>query len=124
MEFIHSTKAPAAIGPYSQAVRAGELIFISGQLPVVPVVNELINDPEKATATILKNAEAILNEVGLTLNHIVKVNIYLKKMKDFDIVNKAYAEIFGDHKPARACIEVSQLPKSAIMEMDFVAAID
>ena len=121
---VTSEKAPAAIGPYSQAIKAGDFVFVSGQIPIEPDSGTLITDDiQKATRQVLTNIRQILISAGSTLESIVKATIFLTDMNDFQRVNEAYAEFFPHEPPARACIEVSRLPKDAIIEIEAVALI-
>ncbi|MBU5455469.1 2-iminobutanoate/2-iminopropanoate deaminase [Keratinibaculum paraultunense] len=121
---INTNKAPGAVGPYSQGIKAGNLIFTSGQLPIVPETGELLKDDIKEeTRQCLKNVEAILKEVGATLKNVVKVNIYIVDMDMFSSINEAYEEYFNEHKPARSCIEVSRLPKDGNIEIEVIAVL-
>ncbi len=123
MEFINSEAAPKAIGPYSQAISLGDFIFCSGQTPLDPATMELVGD-DIATQTrqALKNLELVLQATGLSLNHVVKTTVFLKRMTDFAEMNAVYAETFGDHRPARSTIEVSQNPLDALVEIECIAA--
>lgn len=122
MKVIQTQKAPAAVGPYSQAIEVNGLIFTSGQLPTIPESGELINDDiKKATARSLENIKEILQEAGSSLDKVVKVNIFLKDMNDFSSVNEVYSKYFTTNKPARSCVEVSKLPKDGIIEIEAVA---
>lgn len=124
VECVNTDKAPQAVGPYSQAVWAGNLLFISGQIPIDPQTNELNlfnRDAGEQTKLILKNMKAILESQGLTIKDIAKVTIFLDSMTNFDKVNQVYASFFNSHKPARACVEVARLPKHASVEIDAVA---
>lgn len=122
MKVIQTQKAPAAVGPYSQAIEVNGLIFTSGQLPIIPEIGELINDDiKKATARSLENIKEILQEAGSSLDKVVKVNIFLKDMNDFSSVNEVYSKYFTTNKPARSCVEVSKLPKDGIIEIEAVA---
>lgn len=122
MKVIQTQKAPAAVGPYSQAIEVNGLIFTSGQLPIIPENGELINDDiKKATARSLENIKEILQEAGSSLDKVVKVNIFLKDMNDFSSVNEVYSKYFTTNKPARSCVEVSKLPKDGIIEIEAVA---
>lgn len=122
MKVIQTQKAPAAVGPYSQAIEVNGLIFTSGQLPIIPESGELINDDiKKATARSLENIKEILQEAGSSLDKVVKVNIFLKDMNDFSSVNEVYSKYFTKNKPARSCVEVSKLPKDGIIEIEAVA---
>lgn len=122
MKVIQTQKAPAAVGPYSQAIEVNGLIFTSGQLPIIPESGELINDDiKKATARSLENIKEILQEAGSSLDKVVKVNIFLKDMNDFSSVNEVYSKYFTTNKPARSCVEVSKLPKDGKIEIEAVA---
>ena len=119
---LHTDKAPAAVGPYSQATEVNGFIFTSGQLPLVPETGELISDDiKKATARSLDNIKAILEEAGSSLDKVLKVNIFLDDVNDFAAVNEVYAEYFTEHKPARSCVEVANLPKKALIEIEAIA---
>ena len=122
MKKISTVNAPAAVGPYSQAIKVGDLIFTSGQLALDPATGELVNDEiEKATRRSLDNVKAILDDAGSSLEKVVKATIFLSDMGNFGKVNEVYAEYFSDHKPARSCIEVAKLPKDALIEIEVVA---
>ncbi len=124
IKFISTDKAPAAIGPYSQGTKAGNMVFTSGQLPIVPDTGELIKDDiKKATRQSLENVLAIVEAAGGKLTDIVKVNIYIKDMEDFPKVNEVYEAFFQDHKPARSCVEVARLPKDGDIEIEAIATI-
>ena len=121
-EIIKTQKAPLAIGPYSQAIRAENLLFLSGQISINPETNEFIDgDIEIQTEQVLKNIKAILEAGGSLLEDVVKVTIYLQDIKDFASVNKIYSKYFEKSLPARACVEVSNLPKNAKLEIDAIA---
>lgn len=123
-DFLSTKQAPQAVGPYSQGVKAsaGELIFVSGQLPVDLESGELsTGNIAKETNMCLKAVEAIVKAGGARKEDIVKVNIFVRDIGDFAVINEAYAEFFGDHKPARALVEVSKLPKNANIEIEAVA---
>ena len=119
---IQSKNAPAAIGPYSQAIMAGGLIYTSGQLGLDPETGALPESIEEQTKQSLKNIQAILEEAGLQKTDVIKTVVFLKNMSDFAVVNGIYAEFFGDHKPARSCVEAAQLPKGGLIEIEVVAA--
>jgi len=110
-----------ASGPYSQAVEANGLIFLSGQLPINPETLEIITDIKPAAFQVLTNLQTILEENGLSLKNIVKTTIFLKNMADFSVVNSIYADFFPDAPPARSTVEVSNLPKGAPLEIDAIA---
>ena len=123
-EIIHTDKAPKAIGPYSQAVKAGNMLFVSGQVPFVPETMEIVEGDVKAqTAQSLKNVQAILEQAGLDFSHVVKSTVFIKDMNDFAQINEVYAEFFGENKPARACVEVARLPKDVKVEIEVIAVI-
>lgn len=123
-KFLSTKNAPAAIGPYSQGIKTGNLIFTSGQLPMNPVSGELITgDIKAATKASLENIKAVLKAGGATIEDIVKVLIFVKDMDDFGTINEVYADFFGAHKPARAVVEVVRLPKDADIEIEAIASI-
>ncbi|OGR67296.1 MAG: reactive intermediate/imine deaminase [Elusimicrobia bacterium GWC2_61_19] len=122
-EIISTRNAPAAIGPYSQAVEAGGLIFISGQLPVDPATGNLAPAEIKAqTEAVIKNLEAILKSEGLSLENILKTTVYMADLSQFAQMNETYAKFFAANPPARATIEVKALPKAALVEIEAVAS--
>ncbi|MFD1020883.1 RidA family protein [Thalassobacillus hwangdonensis] len=117
-----TTKAPAAIGPYSQATEAGNLVFISGQIPLDPETQQFISEDVKEQAKqVMHNLGAILEEAGLTYRNIVKANIYLDSMDDFAVVNEVYASYLSEPYPARAAVAVATLPKGAKVEIEAIA---
>ena len=119
---IQTSQAPAAIGPYSQAIQVGNLVFTSGQLPVNPTTGELIVDDIQAeTRQCLNNVEAILAAAGTSLKNAVKLTVFIKDMSQFSKINEAYAEYFPEDKPARSCVEVARLPKDANIEIEAIA---
>jgi len=121
-KIIQSKNAPAAIGPYSQAIMAGDLLYTSGQLGLDPDTGDLASGIEEQTRQSLKNIQAILEEAGLQKTDVIKTVVFLKNMSDFAVVNGIYADFFGDHKPARSCVEVAQLPKGGLVEIEVVAS--
>ena len=119
---IHTEKAPAAIGPYSQAVKAGGFIFVSGQIPVDPATGEVVaGGVEAQTKQVLENLTAILNSQGLGLDAVVKTSVFIKDMNDFQKINAVYGEYFKSEYPARACVEVARLPKDVLVEIEAIA---
>jgi 2-iminobutanoate/2-iminopropanoate deaminase len=121
---IFTSKAPAAIGPYSQAVQWGDVVFISGQIPLNPENGQLNNATfEDETNQVLDNLEAICQEAGGTLDHILKLTIYLTDLSKFDVVNSIMASRFSEPFPARATVEISKLPKEVSIEMDAILSI-
>jgi len=123
MEFIKTDNAPAAIGPYSQAVKSGGFVYVSGQLPIDPATGTMPEDVAEQTAQSMKNVAAILKTEGCELSAIVKTTIFIKNMGDFPTINEVYAKHLGDHLPARACVEVARLPKDALVEIEAVAEV-
>lgn len=124
-EIIKTTKAPAAIGPYSQGIRSGNLVFTSGQLPIDMSTGNLVQDDiKKATAASLENVKAILEAAGTDLRKVIKVVIFLKDMEDFVPMNEVYAEYFKEAQPARSCVQTARLPKDALIEIEAIAAVD
>ena len=119
---ISTTKAPAAIGPYSQAIQTGNMLFSSGQLGLDPETGTLPEGIQAQAAQALANVDEILKEAGFERSNVVKTVVFLKNMSDFGVVNELYADFFGDHKPARSCVEVSCLPKNGLVEIEVVAA--
>lgn len=121
---IASSKAPAAVGPYSQGIQVGELLFISGQLPLDPSSGMMVSDDVAAqTRQVLENIKAIVEEAGSTLADVVKVTIYLIDLEHFGLVNEIYAQYFTADPPARVCVEVSRLPRDAAVEMDAICIV-
>jgi len=124
MKTLQTEDAPKAIGPYSQAVVAGDLVFCSGQIGLDPKTGEFVQGGVKEqTAQVFTNLEAVLQAAGARLDAVVMVNVYLKSMNDFKDMNDVYAAVFGDHKPARATVGVSELPKNALVEISCVASL-
>ena len=118
---IHTDRAPAAVGPYSQAIRVGGTLYTSGQLGLVPETGMLPEGIEKETEQTLQNLEAVLAAAGYEKTDVVKTTVFIQDMKDFPTVNGIYAAFFGDHKPARSCVEVARLPKDGLVEIEAVA---
>ncbi len=122
MEIISTSDAPQAIGPYSQAVTSGNMVFCSGQVPLDPATMKLIEgDIAAQTRQVFKNLEAVLAAAGATLNDVVKTTVFLQDMGDFPAMNAVYGVCFGDHKPARATVEVAKLPLGARVEIEVTA---
>ncbi len=120
---IFTNEAPAAIGPYSQAIRSGRLLFCSGQIPLDPKSGELVSgDIATQTRKVLDNIGAILRTEGLTLDHIVKTTIFLTDLADFQAVNEIYGSYFKQSHPARSTVQVSALPRGANVEIEVIAA--
>ncbi len=118
---ITSDKAPAAIGPYSQAIQMGKLLFTSGQLGLDPKTGAFPEGIEAQTEQSLRNVDAILASAGYEKTDVIKTTVFLRDMNDFAQVNRIYGAYFGDHKPARSCVEVSRLPKDGLVEIEVIA---
>lgn len=122
MKPISSPDAPAAIGPYSQAIHAGNFVFCSGQIPIDPRVGKITSDDfEAQTRQVLANVAAVLAAAGLTTKDVVKATVFLKDMADFPKLNPLYEAAFGSHKPARSTVQVAKLPLDARVEIEVVA---
>lgn len=123
-EIISTENAPGAIGPYSQAVKAGNMIFVSGQIPINPKTGEFVSgDIHEQTSQVLRNLSAILDAAGSSLNHVVKTTVFLADMNDFSAMNAVYSEFFIDNKPARATVEAARLPRDARVEIECIAVV-
>jgi 2-iminobutanoate/2-iminopropanoate deaminase len=123
-EVISTANAPAAIGPYSQAVRAGNLIFVSGQIPIDAGTGQLVRgDIGTQTQQVLENLAAILEAAGSSLAKVVKTTVYLRDLGEFGQMNEMYAKFFGENPPARATVQVARLPRDAAVEIDVVAEV-
>jgi 2-iminobutanoate/2-iminopropanoate deaminase len=121
MKFISTDKAPAAIGHYSQAVESNGMLFISGQIPINPATGELVESEIKLqTEQVMKNLLAIIDAAGLKVENMVKATIFIKDMGKFAEINEIYAKYLKDHKPARAVVEVSRLPKDVLIELEAI----
>lgn len=124
LRFLSTDKAPAAVGPYSQGVKAENIIYTSGQLAIDPVTGELLKgDIQKETRLCLENVKAVLEAAHATIEDLVKVTVFVTDMNDFSKINEVYAEFFGDHKPARSLVQVAALPKGADIEIEGIAII-
>lgn len=123
-EAIHTDKAPAAIGPYSQAIVANGFVFTAGQIPLDPATGQVVPGNVVAqTERVLENLHAILTAAGATWADVVKTTVFLHDMNDFPLVNEAYARAFGDARPARSTVQVSALPRGVLVEIDAVAVV-
>lgn len=121
-EVVSTSKAPAAIGPYSQAIISDGLIFTSGQIPLNPETGCLVEGGIREQAQqAFQNLKEVLAQAGSSLNDVVKVNVYLTHLEDFDVLNQVYGEQFSQPYPARSCVEVSALPKGALVEIEMIA---
>ena len=124
MKAISTQKAPAAIGPYSQAIKVGDLVYTSGQIPIDPATGSfVVGGIKEQTRQSLTNVQAILEEVGLTMSNVVKTTVFMADMADFANMNAVYAEFFSEPYPARSAVAVKTLPKGALVEIEVVAEI-
>ena len=124
MQRIHTDHAPAAIGPYSQAIVASGVVYCSGQIAMDPRTGELDpGDVGTQTHRVIDNLEAVLKAAGTDLSQVVKTTVFLKSMDDFQAMNAVYSARFGDSRPARACVEVSRLPRDVDVEIDAIALV-
>ena len=122
MEIIATEKAPAALGPYSQAIRTNGMIYCSGQIPINPATGAIeAKTIEEQTTQSITNLKNVLAKAGSSLAKVVKTTVFIKDMNDFAALNKVYAELFGDTKPARSCVEVARLPKDVLVEIECIA---
>jgi 2-iminobutanoate/2-iminopropanoate deaminase len=121
---VSTSTAPKAIGPYSQAIRAGSLIFVSGQIPIDPATGALIDgDIAAQTHRVFQNLGEILKAAGATFDHVVRTTVYLADMNDFAAMNDVYGTYFGSPAPARATVQAARLPKDARVEIDLIASL-
>lgn len=121
-QILNTEKAPAAIGPYNQAIKAGNTLYVSGQIPLIPETMELINSGvADETHQVLKNVQAILTHAGYTLNDVVKASIFISNMDDFATINEVYAQYFTENQPARETVAVKTLPKNVNVEISVIA---
>ena len=124
MKVISTKKAPAAIGPYSQAIQVGNLVYTSGQIPIDPAIGTFVEGGIKEqTRQSLTNVKAILEEAGLSMSNVVKTTVFLADMNDFADMNAVYAEFFAEPYPARSAVAVKTLPKGALIEIEVVAEV-
>lgn len=122
---IHTTQAPAAIGPYNQAIRCGQFVYTSGQVALDPASGELVGaDIQAQTHRVLQNVQAVLAAAGASLNSVVKTTVFLARMSDFQAMNAVYASYFGEMSPARTTVAVAELPRKALVEIECVALIE
>jgi len=123
-EVVSTDRAPGAVGPYSQAIRTGNLVFASGQVALDPATGKLVDGGiEEQTRQVLANLSAVLEAAGTTLERVVRSTVYLTDLGDFERVNAIYAEWFSQAPPARVCVEVSRLPKESRVEIDAIALL-
>ncbi|HTK37523.1 MAG TPA: RidA family protein [Pyrinomonadaceae bacterium] len=123
-EIISTEKAPGAIGPYSQAIKAGNMIFCSGQIPTDVATGEFVSaDVAEQTEQVLKNLTAVLEAAGASLNDVVKTSVFLADMNDFAAMNEVYGRFFSENKPARATVQAARLPRDARVEIECIAVV-
>lgn len=121
-KIIYTERAPKPIGPYSQAIVAGDFIFTSGQIPIDPRTNQVVQgDIKGQTRQVLENLKAVLEAAGATFDDVVKVNVYMKDLNEFSAMNEVYSEYFKNSPPARTTVEVSRLPRDVKIEIDLIA---
>ncbi|CAG7652056.1 2-iminobutanoate/2-iminopropanoate deaminase [Paenibacillus solanacearum] len=121
---ISTTEAPAAIGPYSQAVQFGSLLFTSGQIPLGLDGQVVAGGVEEQTHQVFRNLQAVLAGAGTSFQQVIKATVFIKDMNQFGKINEIYASYFGDHKPARSTVEVARLPKDVLVEIELIAAVN
>ncbi|MGB9662905.1 MAG: RidA family protein [Moorellaceae bacterium] len=122
---ISTPSAPSAIGPYSQAIRVGNWVFTSGQIPLDPDTGQIVpGGAAEQTRRALENLKAVLAAAGATLRDVVKTTIYIQNMSDFNVINEIYGQYFPEEPPARSCIEASRLPRNVLVEIEAIAIVD
>ena len=123
MKSFHTDKAPAAVGPYVQAIGTEQFVFTSGQIPLNPETGELVTEISAAARQVLNNIKAILEESGSSIDKVIKCTVYLADINDFAAVNEVYKDFFDEHKPARSALQVAALPLGAALEIEAIASI-
>ena len=123
MKIVSTQAAPAAIGPYSQGMVVNNLFYSSGQIPLTAEGTMVEGDIQVQTHQVFQNLQAVLKEAGASLETVVKATVFIKDMNDFAAINEVYGEYFSAHKPARSCVEVSRLPKDALVEIEVIALV-
>jgi len=123
-EVISTENAPGAIGPYSQAIKAGGMVFCSGQIPIDPATGQFVSkNVAEQTAQVFKNLEAVLKAAGTGLSNVVKTTVFLADMNDFTEMNEVYSQFFSENKPARATVQAARLPRDAKVEIECIATV-
>ena len=123
-EIVSTDKAPGAIGPYSQAIKTGGMIYCSGQIPIDPLTGEFVsNEIAEQTEQVLKNLSAVLEAGGTSLSNVVKTTVFLADMSDFAVMNEVYGKYFNENKPARATVQAARLPRDAKVEIECIAVV-
>lgn len=120
---VQTKNAPQAIGPYSQGIVVNNLFYSSGQIPLRPDGTLVEGDVQVQATQVFENLKAVLEEAGASLNTVVKATVFIKDMNDFAALNEVYGDYFGDHKPARSCVEVARLPKDVLVEIEVIAVV-
>ncbi|MHA2957680.1 RidA family protein [Priestia megaterium] len=120
---VQTKNAPQAIGPYSQGIVVNNLFYSSGQIPLRPDGTLVEGDVQIQATQVFENLKAVLEEAGASLNTVVKATVFIKDMNDFAALNEVYGDYFGDHKPARSCVEVARLPKDVLVEIEVIALV-
>ncbi|AXI32164.1 MULTISPECIES: RidA family protein [Priestia] len=120
---VQTKNAPQAIGPYSQGIVVNNLFYSSGQIPLRPDGTLVEGDVQVQATQVFENLKAVLEEAGASLNTVVKATVFIKDMNDFTALNEVYGDYFGDHKPARSCVEVARLPKDVLVEIEVIALV-
>lgn len=120
---VQTKNAPQAIGPYSQGIVVNNLFYSSGQIPLRPDGTLVEGDVQVQATQVFENLKAVLEEAGASLNTVVKATVFIKDMNDFAALNEVYGDYFGDHKPARSCVEVARLPKDVLVEIEVIAFV-
>ncbi|WP_110114671.1 RidA family protein [Bacillus sp. CGMCC 1.16541] len=120
---VQTNKAPQAIGPYSQGIVVNNMFYSSGQIPLTPEGEMVNGDIVEQTEQVFQNLDAVLKAAGASFETVVKATVFIKDINDFDQINEVYAKYFGNHKPARSCVEVARLPKDALIEIEVVALV-
>jgi 2-iminobutanoate/2-iminopropanoate deaminase len=122
---ICTLEAPAAIGPYSQAIKVGNLVFTSGQIPLDPATGQIVaGGVAEQTRRVMENLKAVLAAAGATLRDVVKTTLYIKNMSDFSTINEIYGQYFPEEPPARSCVEAARLPRDVLVEIEAIAVVD
>lgn len=123
MKIVETKQAPAAIGPYSQAVTVNNMVYTSGQIPLTPEGTLTGGDVQAQTHQVFANLKAVLEEAGASLETVIKTTVFIKDMNDFSLINDVYGGYFHTHKPARSCVEAARLPKDVLIEIEAIALI-
>ncbi|SFM40517.1 RidA family protein [Salibacterium qingdaonense] len=123
MEPIHTDKAPEAIGPYSQGIKAGSVFYSSGQIPLTPDGEMVEGGLREQTHQVFSNVQAVLEEAGASLDTVIKASVFTTRMEDFSVINEIYSGYFHSHQPARSCVGVAALPKGALIEIEVTAFV-